>query len=486
MIKIAVIDDEPKIRRGIAGLLSGHFGERVSIRSFAGASEIIKNAGKERTDILITDICMPEMDGLALGSYLKTFNPAMKIIIISGYSNFEYAKAAISLQVCEYLLKPLKQEELIACVEKNVTALEQEQSERHFVRLKKDEWIWQEAEIIQAMLYGVSETYGIDDDCRYYTVLAEGHLQEADCLIDSAWQTGYLCGDKKYYLINNGEAVEALRKKAEKQENICVKIGISEECRGQKMLHLSYRQAQAAMRQSFYTGRPGVWQFKSGGIWQFDGHKKAAVILNCILSGENYREMLMEMAEKIRRERPVYPLFESHIKTMLEKMTELSEKTKETAAVCAFMKNIANHVACYETIDALFVDILQACKMLSQAAGAIQRMRTKAHIEKAAAYIEENFFRDLSLEEVAEQAHMNGAYFSSSFRKYMGSSFINYLTEIRIKKAKELLADKDKKIREISSMTGFNDMRYFAKIFKKYVGVTPSEYRSISEKLYEK
>ena len=124
MVNIAVIDDEPKIRRGITAMLRQSFDGRVYVHSFETTSEVIKFAGKENIDILITDICMPDMDGLELGSYLKMFCPELKIIIISGYSNFEYAKAAISLQVCEYLLKPVDQEQLLDIVEHNVALIE--------------------------------------------------------------------------------------------------------------------------------------------------------------------------------------------------------------------------------------------------------------------------------------------------------------------------------------------------------------------------
>ena len=124
MVNIAVIDDEPKIRRGITAMLRQSFDGRARVYSFEATSQVIKFAGKEMIDILITDICMPDMDGLELGNYLKLFNPELKIIIISGYSNFEYAKAAISLQVCEYLLKPVDQEKLLEIVEKNTALIE--------------------------------------------------------------------------------------------------------------------------------------------------------------------------------------------------------------------------------------------------------------------------------------------------------------------------------------------------------------------------
>ena len=114
MIRIAVIVDEPKIRRGIAGLLETSFEGRAMVNCFKSASDLIRFSKKEKIDILVTDICMPDMDGLELGNYLKMFYPQIQIIIISGYGNFEYAQAAITLQVCEYLLKPVDPDKLLS------------------------------------------------------------------------------------------------------------------------------------------------------------------------------------------------------------------------------------------------------------------------------------------------------------------------------------------------------------------------------------
>lgn len=170
MIKIAVIDDEPKIRRGITGLLAHSFTDRAQVKAFSSTADIMKAAEKEWIDILVTDICMPDMDGLALGNYLKMFNPNLKIIIISGYSSFEYAKAAITLQVCEYLLKPVNQQQLIEVVEKAMIQLEKEQLDKR--NIGDDNWSAER--ILEEMLYGSLEKENTDGDTtEYYVILAE-------------------------------------------------------------------------------------------------------------------------------------------------------------------------------------------------------------------------------------------------------------------------------------------------------------------------
>ena len=137
----------------------------------------------------------------------------------------------------------------------------------------------------------------------------------------------------------------------------------------------------------------------------------------------------------------------------------------------------------YQSLSDIFADIAKALGQILEASKETEDLRMKQHIQAALDFIGENFERDLSLDEVAEHANLNAAYFSSYFKKMTGQSFVNYITELRVRRAKELLRDEHIKIGRISEMLGFNDTRYFAKIFKKYVGVTPSEYRGIIQKM---
>jgi two-component system response regulator YesN len=98
-------------------------------------------------------------------------------------------------------------------------------------------------------------------------------------------------------------------------------------------------------------------------------------------------------------------------------------------------------------------------------------------IHKALALLNENYHTNLTLESIADRVYLNASYFSDLFKKEVGQTFIEYLSHLRVEKAKELLNNFDLKISEIATLTGFDDSNYFAKVFKKYVGMTPSQYR---------
>lgn len=523
MIRIAVIDDEPKIRRGIAGLLETSFEGRAVVNCFKSASELIKFSKKEKIDILVTDICMPDMDGLALGNYLKMSYPKLKIVIISGYGNFEYAQAAITLQVCEYLLKPVDPDKLMAVMNKIVEKIEMENLHSPKSEPYISEGQMDRSALIGAMLYGKStDAFAMaslnDEKIPYWLLISENEHDICQEAANICCQHGRINECQRYYLFSGSipevdilmqlfhfkeclavesydiqtksdfkeyPRPEALYDDAQRVRNRLLRIGISGPCYGAEMLHLAYMQAISAIKQEIYDECSGIWQFKGTGVWQFDSEKKAVLILNCIFSGNDFRDNWNMIKEEIRSARPIYPMFEKNMVRMLDVMSGLIENQGISAQLSMLLKRIAENINMYHSLNDLFKDIADVLIQVSKQAQNIQSIRLENRIHKAMEYIQHNYNKDLTLEAVALQADLNSAYFSSYFKKYTGTSFINYLTELRIKKAKEMLKDESRKIGEVAALLGFNDTRYFAKIFKKYVGVTPSEYRNITAKLYD-
>ena len=134
----------------------------------------------------------------------------------------------------------------------------------------------------------------------------------------------------------------------------------------------------------------------------------------------------------------------------------------------------------YPSLRKWFLEkVTQACRNINTK----KEEQASGMIEKAKAYINENYHRDISLEEVSRSVDISSYYFSKLFKEETGENFIEYLTAIRIEKAKELLHHRENSIKNISIETGYSDPNYFSRIFKKQVGITPTEYR---ERAYEK
>lgn len=515
MIRIAVIDDEPKIRRGIAGMLEASLKGRAAVSRFSDAGELIRFARKEELHILVTDICMPDIDGLELGNYLKMFYPRLRIIIISGYNNFEYAQTAIRLQVSEYLLKPVDPGKLLEVVNKLIESIGQEEILSAKGTKKGGEEKPKRDRLIREMLYGGDSEHPAlqgfaDGKTAYYLVLTEGEKELCLDMVRLSLQSGRIDGGRNFYLImeeghlarikelyesgmeNKGSAGSEGEEGAgsDGDEDAGTggagsrNVGISGGCYSADMLHQAYLQAWSALKQELYEERPGVWSFQNTGIWQFDGEKKALYILNCVYAGTDYMRELSEVREEIRSARPVFPMYERNMKVMLHAMIKMLEESKRLSGECLALKHIAEGMDAYRSLNRMFEEIGNVLGQAAENAREIQGIRTENHIHRAIDYIQGHYCEDLTLEEVAARADMNPAYFSSSFKKYTGSSFIHYMMELRIRRAKELLKE-GRKISEISNLLGFHDTRYFTRTFKKYVGVTPSEYKNITGMLYE-
>ncbi len=490
MLRIAVIDDEPKIRRGIAGMLRNCLKGRAVIESFSSAGDLVRAARKEELHLLITDIRMPDLDGLELGNYLKLFYPKLKIILISGYRDFEYAQAAIRLQVCDYLLKPVNPQRLQELVLQQMKLLEEEASQTEKAWKTSGGALPDSNQIIREMLYGGDPMHpvlagAVDEQTTYYLVLAEGVTDvDAELLANKAWASGRMDGSKRFFLTEHAQLDQTLLLQFNGQETV-QNIGISGPCCGAERLHQSYLQALSALKQEIYAERPGIWRFQSSGIWQFDGEKKAMYLLNCIYAGADLAEELAALREEIRSARPVFLMYEKNIKRMLDTIIRMLEEHDGMSEACIQLKKVEEQIGDSHSLNETFRDIETALQAVSANRKEIQRMRMEQNLHRAIDYIKAHYCEDLTLEEVASQADMNPTYFSTCFKKYMGVGFIHYMMELRMHRARKLLKEEDKKICEIARMLGFGDTRYFAKIFKRYAGVTPSEYRNIAGMLYE-
>ena len=493
MIRIAVIDDEPKIRRGIEGLLETSFEGRAMVNCFKSASDLIRFSKKEKIDILVTDICMPDMDGLELGNYLKMFYPQIQIIIISGYGNFEYAQAAITLQVCEYLLKPVDPDKLLFVMNRIVEKIERDYFQSSEQEMQLSNSHLERNMLIGAMLYGKeicapSRIPFNDEKIPYWILICENETDWCVPATKICYQYGRINECRRYYLFVDDIPEDETLKQLFRVNEIAgsnLRIGISGPCYGAQMLNLAYMQAVSAIKQELYDEKRGIWRFKGTGVWQFDSERKAVMLMNCIFSGKGFITDLDDIKEEIRKARPVYPMFEKNMVKLFDVLAGLIENNGIPVKFSMGLRRVINTLDMYRSLDDLFEDVAKILAQVAENAQNIQSIRIENRINKAIDYIKQNYNKDLTLEEVAVQADLNSSYFSSYFKKHTGTSFINYITELRIKKAKEMLKDESKKIGDIAEMLGFNDTRYFSKIFKKYVGVTPSEYRNITGKLYD-
>lgn len=371
MIKVLLADDEWIIREGLKQSIAW---ENYGLQLIGAASngiEAIEMVKLERTDILITDIRMPGVSGLELIELVQKENPNIKTIILTGYSEFSYAQQAIKLGINDFLLKPVREEELEAIVKKLVTQIKKEEMEKeettklHLMNFIKGRMETPSNSIIQL----------VKNWTNFAIVCWEG-------------------------------------------------VGIDS-------THLHHQLDSLDLFHSYQISANN-----SGGEYIF-------------YSIGNQERMITE------------------VNTLFEKMKLFG--------------------GCSEVQDE--VGLLQT--MYKQAEIAINRSKNEKHygcmffdtqaslfnIDHVLDYIQQNYRESISLQEIAAKLFISDSYFSRMFKQYTGKKFIDYLTEIRVNKAKELLIHTPLKTNEISRLVGYNDQRYFSQIFKKMTNFTPTEYK---------
>ena len=488
MIKVFLVEDEIIIRNGIKNSINWEMHGYDFVGEASDGELALPMILEKKPDILITDIKMPFMDGLELSEQVKKVLPATKIMILSGYNEFDYAKMAIKIGVTDYLLKPISSEKLLDAVNKVAEEIRKEQSEKEqmnqYAREMQEN---KESEKFQffnqvfagSMPFGEcleqGKQLGIEISAEGYCVIlfkiimidhpmdySEDIVSATEDIENLSEQTEKLLwfrrGVEGWGFIAQGAVGEELTARAqtfredlekvlEKYKNLEYFGGIGSQVGRFSEIKRSYNDANRAFAERF-----------SRSLRQFVSYSEVHQ-----MGVQNDVEMhrLGTMAENRK-------MLERFLKTGTEKedierelgdVQEVSQYVQELEATRKYLENIVRRMI----------------RLREQASG----RRYSEIIEKARDYIGQNYMSEnISLNLVASSVNISPSYFSSLFSQEVGSTFVEYLTGVRMEKAKELLMCSDKRTSDIGYEVGYKDSHYFSYIFKKTQGCSPKEFRS--------
>ncbi len=538
MYKVLIIDDEPIIRKGLKNIINWRSFNCEVAGEAADGQEGCRLIRKVLPEIIITDIRMPEIDGLTMLQEIKSIVPDSKIIILTGYRDFDYVHEALKLGAFEFLLKPSKIEELTAVVSRAVTELKFQKERKEEIdklcclfqqnipalreKLLYDviyEINTDEAEITEKMeLYDFPLHRFImlivqnDSDASESTQMSQydKHLYRFG-IINTFHEvfsadfnvTGIPLHDEGtvFIIVPKGEgnaSVEAIDRQCTYLQDIIkncfgftVTIAVSSEGAGPLQLSSRMRECRDALEHKFYMGSGSIIFYKD---------------VNTFFRYEDYS--LLEKLQKSLLE-GIKSGNEAVVKSRLKDIFSYVKDVKVSNKV--YIKNFfRNTVSSVNVIRAsiLAADedkvpedrqltgafrLIEKCDapeqlnaILEEAAiSVVLRINGYNHksikliLRKAVEYLREHYHEQVSLNEVAEHTFVSTYYISRLFKKETGRNFVDYLNEIRIEKAKELLKDIRYKTYEVAESVGIPDAHYFSRLFKKHVGVTPTEYREI-------
>ncbi len=474
MKKLLIVEDEKMIRQGIETIArrsSVPIGEILLCKNGEEALEVVRN---NKIDVMITDIRMPKKDGITLVKEIQNLPHVPKVVVISGYDDFSYAVELLRYGAKEYLLKPIEREKINAILEKLEQQLQEEEQQ---VKDSAQIGIQQFKYMLLNPGITVEETYAIENEFNKYFVSGE---YVVCCTNSKSWQI-----DPNSHIIIlddvNGQSIFLIN--AEIKEEVLSNllkdyfVGVSKNHKNLRDLRTAYEEALYARKYAFATGNFITEYSKTETVKETVSGELIEQMVQ--LAGTDKIEEVNKFLVKI-----LYKTKQGQIEPdyFMEIMNELVDK------ICNNYKNVLNFdgeeidnlkkVYAYDNASIYYETIYEWIEKINERLlSEYDDYKNKQKVQRAIGYIQENYSKDLNMAVVSNYISMNYSLFSYVFKQFTGMNFVNYLKDIRMKEAKRLLEETDKKIIEISNAVGYENEKHFMKIFKSSTGVSPTEFR---------
>lgn len=517
MRKLLIADDEKNIRNGVKAIVERKYEGRYEIFLCQDGLEALSIVEKERIDIVITDIRMPHMDGIAFIKELRSLGGKTEIVILSGYDDFSYVLDALKCGATDYLLKPLKREELFECIDKIEAKLKAGDEMIRREKLINDYIEDFRVNDLNSILLneGMSEEelHTIASRMRLTLLDREGGYllallmkndsedskrdisikQEMDLMLEQ-----YLYGCREeiitffdweknlVLLTRDEEVVNYLSVKFMKDSKFKYTIALSDRSYGIDGMHSAYKQACEAQKYRIFTYYYNSVLIRYSDIAGKDKNFHAEVdkierLCNMIGTDRelDIEKTLLELVNENKvnvydisyiedtNNRIHQSIYDHVIKRFYSDQDTVLNRYEKLGSIYNF-SNYRDYL--YELRDYI-AHVNAYIKTIKEIYG------DKNKIEKAIEYMAANYSRDLDMAVISNQVSLNYSYFSQLFKEYTGESFVNYLKKLRVEKAKELLTETSLKVYEVGERVGYQDSKQFTKIFRHIVGISPGEYR---------
>ena len=544
MLKIFLAEDEVIVRETIKRMIPWEDLGFELVGEAADGEMALPLLLRQKPDLLITDIKMPFMDGLTLAKVAKKEIPGLKVVILSGYDDFNYAKQAINIGVEDYLLKPITKNALIERLTEIRSRYEHEKTQKEYYEKfhremqayeKNSSRDFFEALVSGSMdmmeIYRRSEKLGLDIVAEAYNVLIftmnceedfsgqrEGYSEwEAESLelLEEFFSENTSAMLFRCNIFSYGVLIKGQKETIEENTRSCVSeiqrildrkeqkrqwfVAAGEPGERLSQIQKSYYSASRAFSQRYMYDenilyydemasmeKKNVTEDDSTYLQKVDVNALNPVILQKFLSNgllEETENFVKDYFYAIGQE-PLESLVFRNYVTLNVRFSVMSflkeigcdtrtlEQEDTEDVLSESSKSLENAIAYAEKI------ISQAIALRDQNSGNKNRSILKTAVD----FIDSHYMEeDMSLNKAANAANVSANHFSALFSQNMGQTFIEYLTNLRMNKAKEYLRCTSMRSSEIAGEIGYKDAHYFSYLFKKTQGMTPSDYRKARE-----
>ena len=528
MYRIMLADDEGIVIESLTYIIEKEFKGQCEIRSAKTGRSVIELAESFRPDIAFMDIHMPGINGIEAIREIRRDNESLIIIIMSAYDKFDYAKEAINLGVKEYLSKPVDKEKIIEVLSDAMKQVDGARESRNRELMVKEKMETVAPIIENGLIYSLlfqeyfeedvdnyKKLLDISESRGYMGVFVFGESRDGNHMTNAVGSSiklheqynvvrelirsyfrcfvGAVTGNKiaVYFPTDDAEQeynqrvtqidrARELVRKINDRTGIEARMGFGRITEPMSALD-SYHDALRALIQS-EGSVAHVDDIPLGGSVEesypldiendiFEATEKGdekeqqvAAIKFFDWMSDNYGDALSDIQLKT-------------LEFVIRAETIAYHSSNETYRFLSRAGYLPEILEIGNDIDRLRSWFLRRLSDAVKQVSGSGKKRTNTAVEKAKDYIKENYAKDVSLDEVSRMVDISPYYFSKIFKEETGENFIEYLTNIRIEKAKKLLTESDMSMKEICASVGYADPNYFSRTFKKNVGVTPTEYK---------
>lgn len=536
MYKIMLVDDEAEVREAIRESIDWPRHGYEFAGSCANGAEALGAILDIRPDLVLSDICMPLMDGIEMTKHVSRAAPDTKVVILTGHDEFDYAQQALRLKVHDFVVKPITPRELRALLDRIKLELDREAEERESMARLREQL--QESlpllkeRFLECLVQGSIGEEEAERKFAYFglakpvppLVAISVDIDQLDDHSRERWENNpelqryaaykialeatehrsalvFLTKEERVVALLSGIAEdsdddivqlsETIRRSVEKYMKFTVTVGVGTRCASLGELPCSYEASLSALDYRFLLGnnrvirlqdleRPALFSCPPDYEW----NRKFASALKTGTHRETHQLIEQFIGQLKSSSLPLEVCYVRTQSMMIDTVNSIRELLGDGGdwlrQLGAALQNIDGFHR-LEDVEAWLKNISgEAIRLIAERRSDLSQLQVRSAIE----YIEQRYQEEsLSLMDICNHVHMSKSYFSTLFKQHTGQTMMEYVTRIRLETAKTLLqADPPIKTYDIAASVGYGDPQYFSVLFKKHVGVTPTEFRDAATK----
>lgn len=516
MINILITDDEQIVIDSLSFIINKNFEGEAKVFTANSGTEAIEIVMKENIDILFMDINMPGLSGLETASVITKLKPNIVFVILSAFDRFQYAQEAINLGAYKYITKPVNRNTVIETVRGAMDLIDKNKG-----KLTESKELQQKLDLVSPMIendfiyacifnndkaldisayleyfnltespwvFACFEFPHINSENQYnmYMKIHDLMNQDQRCLVSSFMMNRIAAF---FPILSTSPDYASVQERLKKlyttlSFNISngIRVGVSSITSDTSLLQASYNESLSILNKVDSNGGilfAGTEQTEEKKFRESESEFKNQIIAKLSIGDSSGSKTFLELyvsdllAKNLSMDKIKNKLFEL-IVTAKNATKEIVRSFESETFDNAFS------TLCSENDIIRLKDYTQ--KMIIECCTAISNITTQKNnpsIQKVCDYVDAHLQEDISLEQMADYISVSSFYLSKLFKEEKGVTFINFVSDKRLEKARQMLEETDLSIKEITAEVGYNDQNYFSRIFKNKYGVSPKEYRKV-------